>query len=76
MISQLDKTITGSSSYSDTSLVKANTRGNSQSGTELSNYTKVTYSGIDGGTHRITVIYRKDGSGNYGDDKGYILIPK
>ena len=76
MISQLDKTITGSSSYSDTSLVKANTRGNQQSGTALSNYTKVTYSGIDGGSHRITVVYKKDSSVNKGDDKGYILVPK
>jgi hypothetical protein len=76
MISQLDKTITGSSSYSDTSLVKANTRGNQQSGTALSNYTKVTYSGIDGGSHRIIVVYRKDGSAHSGDDRGYILVPK
>lgn len=76
MISQLDKTITGSSSYSDTSLVNAHTRGNQQSGTELSNYTQVTYSGIDGGSHRITVVYRKDGSAHSGDDRGYILVPK
>lgn len=77
-ISQLDQTITGSSSseYSDTTLVKAYTRGNQQSGTALSNYTEVNYTGIDGGTHVITVIYRKDSSDNYNDDKGYILVPK
>lgn len=76
MVSQLDKTITNSSSYSDTSLVKAHTRGNQQSGTAISNYTLVSFEGIDGGEHRITVLYRKDGSVNNGDDKGYLLIPK
>lgn len=75
MTGQLDKAITGNSSYSDTTLVKAHTRGNQQSGTALSNYTKVTYSGIDGGEHTITVVYRKDGSVNSGDDRGYLLIP-
>lgn len=75
MISQLDKTISGSTSYTN-SLVKAHTANNSVSGTALSNYTKVTYSGIDGGSHRITVVYRKDGSVHSGDDRGYILIPK
>ena len=76
MISQLDQNITGDSSYSDTTLVKSHTRNNSQSGTALSNYTKVTYSGIDGGTHTITVVYKKDYSVNNYDDKGYILVPK
>lgn len=75
MIGQLDKAITGSSSYSNTTMVKAHTRANPQSGTALSNYTKVTYSGIDGGEHTITVVYRKDGSTNNYDDRGYLLIP-
>lgn len=75
MIGQLDQAITGSSKYSNTTLVKAHTCGNQQSGTALSNYTKVTYSGIDGGEHTITVVYRKDGSVNNGDDRGYLLIP-
>lgn len=75
MIGQLDQAITGSSSYSNTTLVKAHTRGNQQSGTALSNYTKVTYSGIDSGEHTITVVYRKDSSVNNGDDRGYLLIP-
>lgn len=76
MVSQLDKTITGSSSYSDTTLVKAHTRGNQQSGTELSSYTLVEYTGISSGSHTITIVYRKDGSVNNGDDRGYVLIPK
>ena len=76
MVSQLDKTIDNNSSYSDTTLVKAHTRGNQQSGTALSNYKLVEFTGIDGGEHRITVVYRKDGSQASGDDKGYILIPK
>lgn len=76
MVSQLDQTITGSSSYSDTALVKAHTRGSQQSGTDISNYTPVEFTGIDGGEHRITIVYRKDGSSNSGTDRGYILIPK
>lgn len=76
MVSQLDQTINNSTSYSNTSLVKAHTRGNPQSGTALSSYTLVEFTGIDGGSHRITVVYRKDGSGNSGDDRGYVLIPK
>ena len=76
MVSQLDQTINNNTSYSSTSLVKAHTRGNQQSGTALSSYTLVEFTGIDGGNHRITVVYRKDGSGNSSDDRGYVLIPK
>ena len=76
MVSQLDKTITGSTSYSDTTLVKAHTRGNQKSGTAISDYTLVEFTGIDGGEHRIMVVYRKDSSANNGDDRGYVLIPK
>jgi hypothetical protein len=76
MVSQLDKTITGSSSYSDTTLVKAHTRGNQQSGTALSNYTLVEFTGITSGEHTITVVYRKDSSAHGGDDRGYVLIEK
>lgn len=76
MVSQLDKTITGSSSYNDTTLVKAHTRGNQQSGTALSNYTLVEFTGISSGEHTITVVYKKDGSANNGDDRGYVLIEK
>lgn len=76
MVSQLDKTITGSTSYSDTTLIKAHTRGNQQSGTALSSYTLVEFTGIASGEHTITVVYRKDSSVNNGDDRGYVLIPK
>lgn len=71
MVSQLDQTITSSSTD-----VKAHTRGNQQSGTNLSNYTLVEFTDIDYHEHRITVLYRKDSGGNSGTDRGYVLIPK
>ena len=76
MVSQLDQTITGSTSYSDTTLVKAHTRSNQNDSANIAAYTLVEFTGIDGDEHRITVVYRKDGSGNTGDDRGYVLIPK
>ena len=76
MVSQLDKTITSGSSYSDTTLVKAHTSGKQSSNTSISGYTLVEYTGIDEGAHRITIIYRKDSSSHSGDDRGYVLIPK
>jgi hypothetical protein len=76
MVSQLDKTIDGNTNYSNTTLVKAHTRGNQQSGTAVSSYTLVEYTGISSGSHTITIVYRKDGSGHSGDDRGYVLIPK
>lgn len=76
MVSQLDQTIDNNTLYSNTTLVKEHTRGNSKSGTSIDNYTKVSFTGIDGGQHRITIVYRKDSSGYSGDDRGYILIPK
>ena len=74
MVSQLDKTITGNSSYSNTTLIKAHTRGNQQSGTAIGSYKLVEFDNIDGGSHRITVLYRKDGSSHNNDDRGYLLI--
>ena len=56
--------------------VKAHTKGDSRSGTALGNYTKVTFSDIDGGEHRIPILYGKDGSSDSGTDKGYIIIEK
>jgi hypothetical protein len=76
MVSQLDKEITGSTTYSNTTLVKAHTRGNQQSGTAISSYTLVEFAGITAGDHRITVMYKKDSGVNSGDDRAYILIPK
>ena len=60
----------------DSTTQKASTKGNQNSGTAISNYTKVTYSGIDGGKHRITVTYQKDSSQHSGTDRGYLIIPK
>ena len=75
MVSQLDTDINNDTSYSNTSLVKTHTRGKSTSGTVISNYTLVEFTGLDKGEHRITVVYRKDGSSSSGDDRGYVLIP-
>lgn len=36
----------------------------------------VTFNGLDGGEHIITVTYGKDGSGHRNDDRGYVAIPK
>ena len=76
MVSQLDKTLTYSSSYSDTSLVKSHTCGSQNSGTSIGSYKLVEFTGIDGGEHTIQIIYRKDSSSNVGNDCGYVLIPK
>jgi hypothetical protein len=75
MVSQLDKPIGNNTSYSDTTLVKANTRAIQNSGTSIRNYTLVEFTEIDENEHRITVVYRKDGSANSGTDSGYVLIP-
>ena len=76
MAGQLDVELTNDSSYSNTSLVKAHTKGNPVSSTDINSYTKVTYENIDEGKHRICIIYRKDSSGNSNEDRGYLLIPK
>ena len=75
MVSQLDATITNSTSYDD-SKVKAHTRDAQSSGTDISHYKLVEFTGIDKGQHRITIVYRKDISSHSGEDRGYILIPK
>ena len=61
---------------SSTSGVKAHTSGKQNSGTAIGSYTKVEYSGIDGKEHYICIAYRKDGSVNSGDDRGYVLVEK
>ena len=76
MVSQLDKTINGDTNFRDTTLVKAYTAGNQQSGTALSSYTLVEFTGITSGEHTITVVYRKDGTVDKDDDRGYVLIDK
>jgi hypothetical protein len=76
MVSQLDKAITNNSNYNDTTLIKAHTRASQSSGTTLSSYKLVEFTNIAEGEHRITVLYKKDGTGNNNDDRGYLLIPK
>lgn len=76
MVSQLDQTINNDTSSTNVSLVKAHTSGKQNAGTSLSYYTLVEFTNIDDGKHRITIVYRKDGSQNEGDDSGYLLIPK
>ena len=76
MVSQLDKNINNDTSYSDATLVKAHTCENQQSGTAISNYTYVEFTGIDRNDHRITIVYRKDKNTSSGTDCGYVLIPK
>ena len=76
MASQPDQSINNNTSYSDTSLIKAHTRGSQNSGTSISSYQLVEYTGLKSGKHRITILYRKDVSASSGDDRGYVLIPK
>ena len=61
-------------SYSSSG-VKAHTRGNQNSGTTLSAYTAVTYTGLSD-KDIIYIVFRKDSSSESGDDRGYVLIPK
>lgn len=42
---------------------------------DINGYIPVDYE-LDGGAHRICIVYRKDGSYNAGNDCGYVLIPK
>ena len=76
MVSQLDKLIDNSTSYLYNEYVKAHTRGVQKSTTDIYSYAQVVFENIGGGEHTITVIYRKDESGNSGTDKGYVLISK
>ena len=76
MVSQPDQSINGDTSYSNTSLIKAHTRGSQNSGTSISSYKLVEYTGLNSGKHRITILYRKDYSASSGYDQGYLLIPK
>ena len=76
MVSQLDKTINYATDYANTELVKDHTRGSSNSGTAIDSYKLIEFNNIDAGEHRISIIYRKDSSGSYNDDCGYVIIPK
>lgn len=76
MVSQLDVDINENTSYLYGDAVKSHTRTSQSSGTDIYNYIPVTYTNIGGGEHTITIIYRKDESGNYNDDRGYVLIER
>ena len=54
---------------------KMTTEDDPQSGTSIGSYTKVTFSNLDYGSHRITIGYIKDHSVSYDADRGYVLIP-
>lgn len=75
VISNLDAELSNNPASTSTG-VKSHTSNNQKSGTSISDYTLVEYTGLDGGEHRITVVYRKDSSSANGDDRGYLLIPK
>ena len=54
----------------------ANTSGWQKASNSFSNYKTVTFNNLDKTTtYRIYVVYRKDGSNNYNDDRGYVLLP-
>lgn len=76
MVSQLDVDIDGNTSYQYNAAVKAHTRTTQNSGTDIYSYTPVRYENIGGGEHTITILYKKDSSGNSYDDRGYVLIDK
>ena len=59
---------------STTTGAKASTK-EPNSGQTIESYTPVDYE-LDGGEHFIVIVYRKDSSGNSGNDQGYVLIPK
>lgn len=63
-------------SLDSTTSTKMTTKNSQNSGTNISNYTAVTFSNIGGGSHRIAICYSKDSSQNSGTDRGYVLIPK
>lgn len=75
MVSQLDTSINKDTGSSNT-LVKAHTSNAANAGTALSSYKLVEFTNIPPGQHTIEIIYKKDGSVNSNDDRGYVLIPK
>lgn len=74
VVSNLDCTL--SNNTTSGSNVKMTTSGKQNNGTAIDAYQLVEFTGIDGGEHRISVMYRKDSGGNSYDDRGYVLIPK
>lgn len=74
MVSQLDTEINNNTSVTS-STVKAHTKDLATSGTGITSYTEVIFDNIGGGSHRIQVIYKKDGSQSGGTDQGFVIIP-
>ena len=75
IVGNLDASIQYSTSYSS-SLVAGHTRNKSTSDTDLTAYTKVSFTDIPEGVHKIPIAYKKNASINQGTDQGYLLIPK
>lgn len=75
MAGTLDTVLASGTSYSNTSLVQAHTRGKQTSGTTLSDYVHVEYNNIDRKVHKINICYRKDTSTHSNDDCGYLIVP-
>lgn len=66
---------TNSSVPSTVSGSKASTYGTSQSGTDVSYYTAVTFNSLYAGDY-FYVVFFKDSIYDSGDDTGYVLLPK
>ena len=60
-----------------TSSIKLTTSGRQNSSREISGYTLVSFDIPDDcKEHVITITYSKNSSGNYGEDRGFVLIPR
>jgi hypothetical protein len=62
--------------YEEDCGVKSSTKCRDYEGCDIENYKLVEFNNIDGGNHRITIVYKKDSSVSEGNDQGYVLIPK
>jgi hypothetical protein len=71
-----DYVIVGKDYIPNTSNYDASTYNKATSGSSFSYYSPVRYTNLDPSReYTINVVYRKDGSVNNGDDRGYVLIP-
>lgn len=69
-VGQLDKVPTSDND------AYATTRSKPNANTTIEGYTEVKFENLDAGKHTIYIVYKKDGSGDQNDDRGYVLIPK
>ena len=69
-VGQLDKVPTSDNDAYATTKLKSNPD------TTIKGYTEVKFENMDARKHTIYVVYKKDGSGDNNDDRGYVLIPK